>query len=358
MASNWQTVAQRIISGLQIKPGELVQVRCLVDRLDVLEEILLAVELAGATPLLEILPPAYLERLVAGASPDYLANRNKYRLGWMQQYDRVLVLQGDAPAFDKLPPQSLAAWRKASHRLGEVEEARRLPFLLVAIPTQARAAGIGLSLEELEEKSLAALSASPEELQAQIQKVLAKAQGGSEMTINSGDAQQYELRLKLGKRPWLSDDGLIDEADRASGAIVSNLPAGSIYTTVIEDATEGRIWLPRFRHVRDVVLHFEQGRVSEIAAAGDTAELGHWLDGYSGEPRRVSHIGIGLNPYLKEPLDWTLVDEHLQGYLFLALGENRYMGGQNESSLNIDFTIPGVSLKVDGRAIVEAGELI
>jgi leucyl aminopeptidase (aminopeptidase T) len=188
--------------------------------------------------------------------------------------------------------------------------------------------------------------------------VLAKAEGGSLMTVTSGNSHEYELRLKLGPRPWLSDDGLIDEADRAKGAIVSNLPAGSIYTTVLEEETEGSIWLPIFQQVRDVVLHFEQGRVKEITASEDTAHLGRWLDSYSGEPRRVSHIGIGLNPYLKEQLNWTLVDEHLQGYLFLALGENRYMGGQNESSLNIDFTIPGVTLKVDGRVIVEDGQVI
>jgi hypothetical protein len=52
------------------------------------------------------------------------------------------------------------------------------------------------------------------------------------------------------------------------------------------------------------------------------------------------------------------VDEHIHGNLFIALGENRYMGGQNESSLNEDYALAGVSLEMDGRTIVSQGKVI
>jgi len=42
---------------------------------------------------------------------------------------------------------------------------------------------------------------------------------------------------------------------------------------------------------------------------------------------------------LRRPIGWTLVDEHLPGCVFMALGENRYMGGQNISSLNVDLLV-------------------
>jgi leucyl aminopeptidase (aminopeptidase T) len=356
--TSWQAIAQRCVYGLQVQPGELVQVRALVDRLDVIQEMLLAVELAGATPLLELVPPAYLEKLVAEADPAYLEKWDNYRLGFMGQYDRILVLQGEPANFASLPVQGLNLWRKAQDRLGELEETRRLPFLLVAVPTATLAGQLSLSLENLDEIIKPALAVSPAELREQIRRVLAIAENGREMTVTSGDG--HELHLKLADdRPWLNDDGLIDEPDRARGAIVSNLPAGSVYTTVLEEATQGSIRLPKCRGIEDVVLQFEKGRVIEVSTKyrEDAEAINKWLDSFSGEPRRVSHIGIGLNPYLHEFLDWTLVDEHLQGYLFLALGENRYMGGQNESALNVDFTIPGVTLAVDGRTIVEAGKI-
>ena len=53
-----------------------------------------------------------------------------------------------------------------------------------------------------------------------------------------------------------------------------------------------------------------------------------------------------------------MVDEHIHGSLFIALGENRYMGGQNESSLNVDYALAGVTLKVDGQIIVSEGKIV
>ena len=43
--------------------------------------------------------------------------------------------------------------------------------------------------------------------------------------------------------------------------------------------------------------------------------------------------------------------------MFIAFGENRYMGGQNESSLNVDYIVPEPTIISGDRAIVEAGRL-
>ena len=133
---------------MQVQPGELVQVRCLIDRPEVLQEMLLAVELAGVTPLLELISPAYLEKLVAGADPAYLENGDKYRQGWAGQYNRILILQGEPPRFKAMPVERLNLWRQAQNRPGQLEEDRRLPFLLVAIPTGGMAERLSLSLEK------------------------------------------------------------------------------------------------------------------------------------------------------------------------------------------------------------------
>ena len=71
----------------------------------------------------------------------------------------------------------------------------------------------------------------------------------------------------------------------------------------------------------------------------------------------MSHIGLGLNPYLNSPTGWTIIDEHIHGYLFIAFGENRYMGGQNESSLNVDYALANATLQVDGQTIVSKGKV-
>jgi len=356
MDEMWQKNAQRFVQGLSVQPGELIEVRDSSGRLDVLIETLLAIERVGATPLLQFIPGDYLERLMSEVPPDYLSQWDLHRDKWMKQIDRILILAGARPDLSLAPKDGLDAWQQACDRLTIVEEARRLPYLLVAIPTERGAKQLGFTLDNFEKILLPALGASIEELQNEIDRILTKVGNGRSVTIYSGD--HHVLHLELGNREWLSDEGLIDEVDQRRGAIVSNLPAGSIYTTVIEDKTQGSLWLPKAGEATDVVFRFTSGRIVDIEAASGADLLMRQLDSHTGEPRRVSHVGIGLNPYLLETTGWTLVDEHVRGSLFIALGENRYMGGQNESSLNIDYALTGVTLKVDDQIILSEGKVI
>jgi leucyl aminopeptidase (aminopeptidase T) len=348
----WAQIARRIVQGLGVQPGELVQVRDHAGRFDVLKEILLAVELAGATPLPEITPADYLGQLWERATPDYLAHWDRRRREWMAEIDRIISLAG--AEFDPVPRDRFDAWRQATFRLTTIEEERRLPFISVAIPTEMRAQQLGVTLEALEKVLLPALGAGVEELQREIGHVLDAVRGAQTLTIHSGN--HHALHLTRGDRNWLNDDGYIDATDRIQGSIASNLPAGSIYTTVLEDKTRGSLWLPKALGATDVVLRFDAGRIVEVEAGDGAGELADWLDSHAGEPRRVGHVGIGLNPYLDRPLGWTLVDEHVYGRIFISLGENRYMGGQNASSLNVDFAMPDATLLADGRVIVTGGK--
>ncbi len=351
--TEWQTLAQRIVAGLNVQPGELIQVRDHIDRPEVLQEVLLAIDLAGATPLLDFQSPAYLNRWLAEATPEAIRQSSHHRLKQLAEIDRVLSFSGGIPDFTLAAPATLAAWHALDEAITAIEEERLLPVLVVAMPTQQRAALLKMSLLALEAHLLPAHLLSIAESHRLIDDALTRV-AGQTITIHTGP--DHILYLDHGDRAWHSDDGVIDEADRQRKTIVSNLPAGSIYTTVVETLTHGTLYLPKVFEAREVVLHFAAGRITQIEAAHGADQVGAWLDDHSGEPRRISHIGIGLNPHLRQPIGWTLIDEHVIGALFLALGENCYMGGQNESSLNHDFALQGASLLVDGRVIVHAGQ--
>lgn len=352
--SNETQLARRIVAGLNVQPGELIQVRDHVDRPDVLFEVILAIDVAGATPIIDHQSPAYLNRWLAGATPDAIAQGARQRRRVLEQVDRVVSLSGGVPDFSLAAPDVLAAWQQMDAELTAIEEARRLPILVVAVPNGPRAARLGMTLDALEAHVMPALLLdvhASRTLIARAQEAIA----GSHIAISTGDG--CELHLQQGDRHWHGDDGVIDDADRRRQTIVSNLPAGSVYTTVMEELTHGALFLPKAPGATNVTLHFDAGRIVDIEAAEGAGALAAWLDRHSGEPRRVSHIGVGLNRHLRSPIGWTLVDEHIGGALFLTLGENRYMGGQNASSLNHDFALVGASLAVDGRAIVRAGKL-
>lgn len=343
-----QQMAQRIVAGIQAQPGEVIQIADRTGRADWLYELFLALERVGATPILDIEPPTFSRWLLTEATLDEVKRFGRHRVTSVQRADRKLNLSSGFLDMTGAKAELLAAWRGIAEEVTEIEESRRLPVLVVAIPTAALAAQLGLSLEALEAHVLPALALSAAETQQHIQTALANVQGAQQLVIRSG--ADCVLTMQHGNRTWLTDDGVIDETDRQRGAVVSNLPAGSIYTTVVESETQGTLYVPHFGAATDVTLHFDQGRIVHIDATG-AAELAAWLDSHSGEPRRISHIGLGLNPALHQPIGWTLVDEHIQGALFVALGENRYMGGENVSSLNYDLALVGATLEVDGRIV-------
>ena len=352
--NDWRQIARRIATGLDARPGELIQVRDHVDRPDVLREVLLAVDLAGATPVVDHQSPAYLDRWLAEATPAAVEQSGRQRLQLLEQVDRVISLSGGMPDFSLAAPAALAAWQQMDAALTQIEEARQLPILVVAVPNEQRAARLGMTLAELEQQLLPALLLDVNDSQRLTEQTLT-AVAGNHIVITTGD--RCALHLYRGDRHWHGDDGVIDEQDRQHRTIVSNLPAGSVYSTVLEEQTHGSLYLPQALDATAVVLHFAAGRIAAIEAASGADALATWLDSHSGEPRRVSHIGIGLNPHLRRPLGWAIVDEHIAGALFLALGENRYMGGQNASSLNHDFALHGASLTIDGRLVVARGQL-
>ena len=123
MDSRWSAVVGRIVQVLGIQPGDLVHVRDAAGRLDVLLEISLAIEMQGATPLIEFLPPEYRQRLWNQAPPEYLSHWDRHRSQWVNQADRRLTLAGAEPDWNVVSQEGFRAWQQAVHRLTVAEEA-------------------------------------------------------------------------------------------------------------------------------------------------------------------------------------------------------------------------------------------
>ena len=136
-------LARRIVAGLNIQPGELIQVRDHVDQPDVLFEVLLAIDLAGATPIIDHQSPAYLNRWLAAATPDTISQSARQRRRVLEQVDRVVSLSGGMPDFALAAPETLAAWQQMDEDLTAIEEARQLPILVVCRARHATRAAAG-----------------------------------------------------------------------------------------------------------------------------------------------------------------------------------------------------------------------
>ena len=92
MNEYWSAVAHRMVESLGVKPEDLVLLKDHAGRLDALQEALLAIELSGGTPLVEIAPPDYLSHYLNAAAPVLLESWDQHRQEWVRRADRLLVL--------------------------------------------------------------------------------------------------------------------------------------------------------------------------------------------------------------------------------------------------------------------------
>src|SRR5919199_5173305 len=177
MHALWPAIAGRIVHGLGVQPGELIQVRGEVGDLARLQEIVLAIEVRGAMPLIEIGAADYLRRLWTETPLDLLAQWDRQRARLIAHVDRVVTFQGAAHDTSAVPAAAIPAWEAAIQRLVQIEEARRAPILVVASPTEQRARQLRLTPAALEAVVLPALVVSAAELQSEITRVRTLAAG-------------------------------------------------------------------------------------------------------------------------------------------------------------------------------------
>ena len=70
----------------------------------------------------------------------------------------------------------------------------------------------------------------------------------------------------------------------------------------------------------------------------------------------IAELGIGTNEATKL-IGVSLEDEKMLGTVHVAIGRNTGLGGVNMSKIHLDFIITNPTFKVDGKLVIENGQL-
>ena len=328
-----ESLAARIVDAVPTAIGPvLVRDRC--GRVEIVDAVVAECRRRGLEPVVEQVDNARLRALIASLPVEALARWDVDRQHDTARVSAVISLGGWPLNTGGLPSLALETWSAAVGRTEGAMEARRVPTVVVAVPTADVAAATGMPLSELDAYVLPSLALPGAAVRGSIAPLIDVLTVASTVELHTSAGV---LTTQCGARPLLVDDGVIDASDITAGATVSNLPAGSVYWTVVESEIRGDVLLGD-----GTVLRFDDtGRVCDGVYAGE----------------RVAHIGIATNPLVTRTIGWTIIDEHRPGAVFLALGENRYMGGDNESSINIDLLPASPTVTVGNVTIVDNGRL-
>ena len=339
---------------LALKPGTMLR----IEGFDAAAPLILAVHRAaierGANPYAFLSLDGLDEILLEEGSDDQLAFISDIQWRELEAIDAVVTIWGrsNTRSFTQLDPDRqrllLATRRKLSNFLWERIDRGEANWVGTQMPTNAHAQDAGMSLREYEdfvygachvrdgEDPVAHWRSRSVELTARAREL----ERVRELHILGPDT---DLRLKVEGRKWQPADGRL------------NMPDGEVFTSPLEDATEGEI---RFsfpaifngREVEDVRLRFEGGRVVAAEAGRGEDYLTSLLDMDAGA-RVLGEAAFGLNYEIDRFTGDTLFDEKIGGTMHVALGSSfKHLGGRNESGLHWDLVC---DLRADGEVYAD-----
>lgn len=173
-----------------------------------------------------------------------------------------------------------------------------------------------------------------------------------------------DLRLRLARRKPTVDDGVIDEGDVRAGNVWTTLPSGVATVAVDETYAEGRFVADTpgvmFYQGRDCPLSagtwtFRRGRLAEYSFGSGSEEFLRLFPKLGAGKDRPGLLSVGLNPHTSAiPL---LFDQE-RGKVTIAIGHNSHHGGATRTPhFSAYQSLGGATLEVDGKIVVDAGEL-
>jgi leucyl aminopeptidase (aminopeptidase T) len=182
--------------------------------------------------------------------------------------------------------------------------------------------------------------------------------------ITSKAGTNLTLKIMEGSRKLKDDNGLYTE----KGSF-GNLPAGEIFTAPMEGIASGTMviengWTVRALEGENLTFKFKDGLLVSLSGAKDS-----FLDLVDLNPkkkseedpkliktrRNVAELGIGMNPKATH-YESVLEGEKIKGTCHIAIGTNKFFGGNILSDIHLDFIINKPTILIENEVFMENGK--
>jgi aminopeptidase len=221
----------------------------------------------------------------------------------------------------------------------------------------------GVDLDRWRSELIDAASVDPSTLRTEGRRVADRLRRGRVARVTHPNGTDLTLHL-AGRAPRV-DDGVVDAADVRSGNVVTVVPSGVTTVAVKETAGDGVLTANSagVLFARDVEIPLLEGswtlkggRVVGHEFKKGEREFRRAVTAAGSAGVRPGLLSVGLNPGISTiPL---LFDQE-RGTITFEVGRNSHFGGASRvPRLSGYLSVRGGSLEVDGRPVVEAGEIL
>lgn len=362
-------VAQRVVTqSAGVKEGDTVLINGRPGDAELMEDIAVEVRKAGGFPMVQYSSDRLAKRLFFDVPSKYdtqtdaltmrLANVLNVVINVANQTSEDLMAGAD--------PARLAAQAKAGEGIGTAfmkAGVRTVELGNNLYPTPWRAQRYGLAEDALAKTFWDGVNVDYAQLQTRGEQVKTALAAGKELHITNPNGT--DLKLQMGGRPVLVSDGIIsaDDVKQGGGALSVYLPAGEVYTTPVAGTAEGKVVHSRSyfqgKEIDDLTLTFAAGKLTALSGTGP---------GYAGfkaqydavvDPRKdeFGFVDLGINPQVKLPAESKVGTWVPAGSVTVGSGANIWAGGSNTVAYATTVFLPGSTVTLDGKTIVDHGAL-
>jgi aminopeptidase len=362
-----QLAGRLVTQSAGIKAGELVLVSGGAQDQELLENIAVHVRRLGAFPLVTLNSDRLSKRLLFDVPETYDAQDDALGAKLAESFDAVIAVDYslDETVMAGADPKRLAARAKMNQPVIDAFMKRKVRQIEVGnglYPTEWRAKRFGMTGDELAKTFWEGVNVDYADLSARADQVKTAIAGGREIRLK--DANGSDLRVRIEGRPVFASDGIItaEEAKQGGAAVNVYLPAGEVYVTPVDGTAEGKIVRPKEyfegKEIQNLTLTFAGGKLTSMTGSGPGFEpLKALYDAASPGKEMFSVVDLGINPKVQLPADAAVGTWVPAGTITVGMGNNLWAGGTNKTPYAYYVSLPGTTVMLDDKVIIENGRL-
>ena len=364
---DYDALAQKLVTQCaNIHEGDLVLVTGAVHNIELLENIAVHTRKVGAFPLVSLLSERMFRRMLEDVPEKYDSQSPALALklaGLITAEIDVDFIETEG-FLGKLPPDRVATFWKSFYLVNEpmLQRNVRLVYLGNGLtPTSEKAKLFGLSQGALSKVFWDGVNVDYSKLQVTGKAVKAALASGKQVHIKNSNGT--DLTMQIEGRPVFVSDGMIsaDEMHTGGEACWVYLPAGEVYLAPVPGTAEGKVVVDRqlFQggEIPGLTLIFKAGKLTSMTAQSGLEPLRALYDAAGPGKDEFASIDIGINPNIRLVPGSRMVACMLAGMVQIGIGNNTWAGGENNIGYTMCSFLPGSTLEVDGRILVERGVL-
>lgn len=366
-SSETEALAQKLVNQCaNIQEGEFVLITGGVRDMELLEDIVINVRKLGAFPLLTIGSDRMTLRSFTEVPEKYDTQVPELDLKLLGFADAIISVDYSETTglLADIPVERFVKRGKAYEPANELVSKRNIKGVNLGnglYPTEATAKQFGMTQKELSDLFWKGVNVDYSKLEVTGKTVQAVLAAGKEVQITNPNGT--DLKMRIEQRPVIVSDGVLSADDLKKGFAASQvyLPAGEAYLAPVPGTAEGKVVVDRQfyegKEITGLTLTFKAGKLISMTAKSGLEPLKELYDAAEPGKEEFAFVDLGLNPNVQLKAGSKVVAWMPAGMVTVGIGNNMWAGGENKNAYSLSSFLPGSTLKVDGKVLVENGML-